>query len=237
MPRSKTHDEIRDAAIEYIKRTHGFYRWMTETRIRAFWTSAGPKAEIPDAIGFKGESTVVIESKVSDADFAADQQKPSRKKPDIGMGSFRYYAVPEYLIEAYQVREPWGLLYVNDAGEVYPVKECGHCLTRDWKSELAISVLAWGELEGDEHRKADTLRKDRGKGGELPDRFVPHVATVVRTRKEVEAKHLVDDVPGLVAWAKSKQKARNAVMRSARAGKIDGVAVQEHPAPARLVRA
>lgn len=218
MPRSKTHDEIRDAAIEYIKRTHGFYRWMTETRIRAFWTSAGPKAEIPDAIGFKGESTVVIESKVSDADFAADQQKPSRKKPDIGMGSFRYYAVPEYLIEAYQVREPWGLLYVNDAGEVYPVKECGHCLTRDWKSELAISVLAWGELEGDEHRKADTLRKDRNKGGELPDRFHADVATVVRNIGPCQAKDIVNAMPELLKWAGNKTKARNALISASVGG-------------------
>jgi hypothetical protein len=218
MPRSTQHDDIRDAAIAFIKQTHGFHRWMTETRIRAFWTGASAMAEIPDAIGFHSDSTVVIEAKVSEADFAADQLKVSRKKPGIGMGSFRYYVVPEHLIESYQVREPWGLLYVNDAGEAYPVKEPSHCLTRDWKSELAIAVLAWGELEGDEHRKADTLRKDRNKAG-LPERFHGDVLTVVRSMGPCQAKEIVNAMPELAKWAGTKHKARTALLDA----NIDGI--------------
>lgn len=218
--RSTTHDDIRDAAIDYVKREHGVYRWMTETRIRQHWTGASAKAEIPDAIGYRGDMTVVIEAKVSEADFAADQRKPSRIRLDLGMGTFRYYAVPEYLIEGYQVRDPWGLLYVNDAGEVSLVKEASTCHRRDWKSELAIAVLAWGELEGDDHRKADRLRKDRNrKGNGLPERFHADVWTVVRAFGPCQAKDIVSIMPQLAKWAGNKTKARNALLES----DIDGI--------------
>lgn len=76
--------------------------------------------EIPDAIGFRvaepGTGSVVVECKVSRADFLADAKKPHRSA--AGMGLYRYYLCPEGVIEPGDVPERWGLLTVNKRGTV-----------------------------------------------------------------------------------------------------------------------
>lgn len=76
--------------------------------------------EIPDAIGFRvaepGTGSVVVECKVSRADFLADAKKPHRSA--AGMGLYRYYLCPEGVIEPNDVPERWGLLTVNKRGTV-----------------------------------------------------------------------------------------------------------------------
>ena len=43
--------------------------------------------EMPDAIGWKGAChSVVVECKISRADFLADREKPFRRKAHLGMG-------------------------------------------------------------------------------------------------------------------------------------------------------
>lgn len=69
--------------------------------------------EIPDVIGFKvlGQS-YLIECKATRSDFLADKKKRFRKKPETGMGMYRYYACPKGLIEKKEVPSNWGLIYV-----------------------------------------------------------------------------------------------------------------------------
>jgi hypothetical protein len=67
--------------------------------------------EVPDAIGWKGKChSVVIECKISRADFLADAEKPFRKDPDAGLGCERYYLAPARLIEPRELPKGWGLL-------------------------------------------------------------------------------------------------------------------------------
>ena len=67
--------------------------------------------ETPDVIGWKGSCrSVVIECKVSRADFFADQEKPFRKQPETGMGCERFYLVPQGLIHSDELPRGWGLL-------------------------------------------------------------------------------------------------------------------------------
>jgi hypothetical protein len=70
--------------------------------------------EMPDAIGWKKAChSVLVESKVSRADFLADRDKRFRQKPEIGVGCERYYLAPRGLIRTEELPAGWGLLEVG----------------------------------------------------------------------------------------------------------------------------
>jgi hypothetical protein len=67
--------------------------------------------EVPDAIGWKGFCrSVVVECKVSRADFLADANKPFRVTPEEGLGSERIYLAPAGMIAAEELPKHWGLV-------------------------------------------------------------------------------------------------------------------------------
>lgn len=84
--------------------------------------------ETPDVIGWKGRCrSVVVECKISRADFLADRQKPWRQEPDkhpsqrkggaawgprteSALGCERYYLAPAGMIAASELPDGWGLL-------------------------------------------------------------------------------------------------------------------------------
>lgn len=67
--------------------------------------------EVPDVIGWKGKcKSVLIECKVSRADFMADATKPFRLHPDDALGSQRLYLAPQGLIKVSELPRDWGLL-------------------------------------------------------------------------------------------------------------------------------
>lgn len=70
--------------------------------------------EMPDAIGWKRASrSVVVECKISRADFLADRDKPFRQKPDLGLGCERFYLTPPRLLDLKELPPGWGLLEVR----------------------------------------------------------------------------------------------------------------------------
>src|SRR6476646_923479 len=67
--------------------------------------------EMPDAIGWKKAShSVLVECKISRADFLADRDKPFRLKPEEGVGSERFYLTPPNLRLSEELPAGWGLL-------------------------------------------------------------------------------------------------------------------------------
>jgi len=71
--------------------------------------------EYPDVIGFGAWGhSVLVEVKVSRADFLSDKKKFFRKNPEQGMGRYRYYCCPKGLIKIEDLPEGWGLIYVNE---------------------------------------------------------------------------------------------------------------------------
>lgn len=67
--------------------------------------------ETPDAIGWKrGCHSVVVECKISRADFLADKEKPFRLKSGKGMGCERFYLAPAGLIGEDELPVGWGLV-------------------------------------------------------------------------------------------------------------------------------
>jgi len=68
-------------------------------------------SETPDVIGWVGgAASVLIECKVSRADFLADAKKHFRRYADMGMGDKRYMAAPPGIIRPDELPESWGLL-------------------------------------------------------------------------------------------------------------------------------
>jgi hypothetical protein len=71
--------------------------------------------EMPDAIGWKGSChSVLVECKISRADFLADRDKPCRQKTQLGMGCERFYFTPGGLLNSKDLPAGWGLLEYRD---------------------------------------------------------------------------------------------------------------------------
>ena len=71
--------------------------------------------EMPDAIGWKRAChSVLVECKVSRADFLADREKPFRKKPESGVGCERFYLSARGLIRPTELPDGWGLLDLHN---------------------------------------------------------------------------------------------------------------------------
>jgi len=76
--------------------------------------------EMPDAIGWKRAChSVLVECKISRADFLADRNKPFRVKLELGVGGERFYLVPKGLVRTEELPPGWGLLeYRNRSVEL-----------------------------------------------------------------------------------------------------------------------
>jgi hypothetical protein len=89
-------------------------RWLRRYRCGVVLSEqACVSGEMPDAIGWKRAChSVLVESKVSRADFLADRDKPFRQSPEKGVGCERYYLAPRGLIKIDELAPGWGLLEV-----------------------------------------------------------------------------------------------------------------------------
>lgn len=71
--------------------------------------------EMPDAIGWKRAChSVLVECKISRADFLADRAKPFRQEPELGVGCERFYLVPRGLVRPDELPQGWGLLEIHN---------------------------------------------------------------------------------------------------------------------------
>lgn len=74
--------------------------------------------ECPDAFGWGGSATQLIEVKVSRSDFHSDKKKHWRQYPSYGIGRFRSYLCPKGVIKESDLPSKWGLLYADDKGRI-----------------------------------------------------------------------------------------------------------------------
>jgi len=87
-------------------------RWLRVYRCGVVLSEqACVSGEMPDAIGWKrANHSVLVECKVTRADFLADRGKPFRRKPEQGVGSERFYLTPPALLKSEELPAGWGLL-------------------------------------------------------------------------------------------------------------------------------
>jgi hypothetical protein len=103
-------------------------------------------SETPDAIAWssRGES-ILVEVKVSRADFHADKTKIFRRDEDFGVGTLRYFAAPAGVLKPEDMPEGWGLLAIHQ----YQVREllAPATKTANRVNEVAMLVSAIRRLE------------------------------------------------------------------------------------------
>lgn len=97
-----THDEIADWCAARLMRLG--YKFAFSNMTSAI------HGEQPDVMGLTayGES-IIVEVKVSRSDFLADQKKPWRANPEMGMGDERVYLAPEGLLKLSDIPYGWQL--------------------------------------------------------------------------------------------------------------------------------
>lgn len=70
--------------------------------------------ERPDTLGFRSNTSCLVEIKVSRADFLRDKDKKFRCDPSLGVGDWRFYLCPAGLITIDDLPDGWGLLYADN---------------------------------------------------------------------------------------------------------------------------
>ena len=97
-----THSQLVQKAVQ----------WLRSYRCGVILSEqACANGEMPDAIGWKRAChSVLIECKISRADFLADRGKPFRQKSKLGMGCERFYLAPSGLLNPDELPSGWGLL-------------------------------------------------------------------------------------------------------------------------------
>ena len=101
------------------------HAWLLNTKgcSFAFAELVTYASETPDAIGWRGSSsvTLLVECKATRADFLSDRKKVFRRDPARGMGSYRFYMCPEGLISVAELPDRWGLIYAKANGRARQV--------------------------------------------------------------------------------------------------------------------
>lgn len=132
------HQELVERAVYWLQGRGGCSIAFSE-----FATSAH---ETPDAIGFRARWSVIVECKVSRADFFRDQKKSFRRLPELGMGAERYYMVPAGLVTAEETPTRWGLLHVH-ARHVKVIRKSEGFANRHYASEIGFLVSMLRRVE------------------------------------------------------------------------------------------
>ena len=102
----KKHAQLVKCAVEWLRR-----RYKCGVILAEQYCATG---EVPDVIAWKGFcKSVLVECKVSRADFLADAEKPCRRQPEEGMGSQRLYLAPAGVIRREELPKNWGLLELH----------------------------------------------------------------------------------------------------------------------------
>jgi len=140
-----SHKDLVQRAFAYLK--------FTKTCSVVFKERCASGWETPDAIGFKGGFSYLIECKSSRADFLADKQKFFRKNPENGMGYERYFMAPVGLLDPSEITKGWGLIEVYDAPPsqrnrtVKRVKDSNRFTERNLQREVSYLTSAIRRIE------------------------------------------------------------------------------------------
>ena len=122
-----THRNVCLKAANYLRKKgiHGFHKAQYSV------CELERCGESPDAFGWGGSSTQLIEVKISRQDFLSDKKKLWRNNPAYGLGRYRSYLCPINLIKPEELPERWGLLYIDERGKITQIveaepQECNH---------------------------------------------------------------------------------------------------------------
>lgn len=96
--------------------------------------------ETPDVFGIDSTRSVLIEVKMSRADFKNDFKKKFRNGKSLGLGQMRYYLCPEGLLKPEEMPKNWGLMYCSNSNKITIVRNATPFLDheRNFRGEMLI---------------------------------------------------------------------------------------------------
>lgn len=98
-------------------------RWLREQGYRVRLMEPGISRERADAVGFKSDTSTLMECKASRSDFLNDKKKSFRSNDEKGIGYMRYYMTNEGICSVEELPEGWGLIEVSMIYGVKVIKE------------------------------------------------------------------------------------------------------------------
>ena len=102
-------------------------RWLSRHCSVVLYEFATAADENPDVIGWApGAGSVLIECKLTRADFLRDAMKAVRRNPRAGMGQRRYYLSPPDVIQVKDLPPKWGLLWATKGQVMVQCEARGH---------------------------------------------------------------------------------------------------------------
>jgi hypothetical protein len=127
-----THSELVEIARQWLIRRKRCAIVTTEVATCA--------SEQPDALGWNGWHSTLVECKVSRSDFRADSEKHFRQFPANGMGCERYFLIPKGLVARDEIPVKWGVLEY-DGKRVKIARKSEHHEHRPQAEILILSSL------------------------------------------------------------------------------------------------
>lgn len=105
-------------------------------------TEIATTGEEPDALGWQGSHSTLIECKATRADFMVDRIKSFRRQSEFGVGQARYFLTPANLVDLDELPPLWGLLEY-DGQRVKCIRKSEHFEPANMRHEITIllSVL------------------------------------------------------------------------------------------------
>lgn len=101
-----THSQLVEAAVSWLRSQYRCGIVLSEQSCAS--------GETPDVIGWKGKNhSVVVECKISRADFFVDGSKVWRIRPESALGCERFYLAPAQMISGHELPAGWGLLEIS----------------------------------------------------------------------------------------------------------------------------
>ena len=122
-----THAELVQRAAAWLRGT-----W----RCRVVITEMDGGGQIPDAIGWTGFASILVECKTSRTDFAADAKK-SHHRRDRMMGNYRFYLTEAGLLAPEEIPPRWGLAEIRGR-RIMKIKQLACDGDADWQDERAL---------------------------------------------------------------------------------------------------
>lgn len=133
-------------------------RWLANKCPVVLTEIATSVSEQPDVFGLGYQSsalTVILEAKVSHADFLADKTKSFRRCPENGLGDLRFYLTTPGTISRDELPFGWGLLEARESARGSGVRMTASAFQQEKKSttrELLILISAFRRLQIPEGR-------------------------------------------------------------------------------------
>ena len=129
-----THNQLVKQAKKWLEKAHGT-KFACGVVLAEFNCTL---PEIPDVIGFNARRSILIECKVSRADFKADKYK-SHRQYIRRIGNYRYFLTLPHVACPEDIDNGWGLLYASDK-RIIEVKES------EYFSDDSIKAEEWSIL-------------------------------------------------------------------------------------------